>query len=73
MKNEPTTFNSKLTSKGQITLPAEIREALNVAPGDRVEFALHGIAEINDAHGCAATITFDYSEAAGEPPFTMMP
>lgn len=27
-----------LTSKGQITLPKEVREALGVAAGDRVEF-----------------------------------
>jgi antitoxin PrlF len=27
-----------LTSKGQITIPAEIREALGVGTGDRVEF-----------------------------------
>jgi len=27
-----------VTSKGQITLPKEIRDALGVSPGDRVEF-----------------------------------
>jgi antitoxin PrlF len=27
-----------LTSKGQITIPAAVREALGVATGDRVEF-----------------------------------
>jgi AbrB family looped-hinge helix DNA binding protein len=27
-----------LTSKGQITIPAEVREALGVDSGDRVEF-----------------------------------
>lgn len=27
-----------LTSKGQITIPASVREALGVAAGDRVEF-----------------------------------
>ena len=27
-----------LTSKGQITIPAEVREALRVDTGDRVEF-----------------------------------
>ena len=29
---------AKVTSKGQITLPKEVREALGVSPGDRVEF-----------------------------------
>ena len=27
-----------VTSKGQITIPANVRQALNVAAGDRVEF-----------------------------------
>jgi AbrB family looped-hinge helix DNA binding protein len=27
-----------VTSKGQITIPAKVREALGVEPGDRVEF-----------------------------------
>ena len=27
-----------LTSKGQITIPADVRRALNVQTGDRVEF-----------------------------------
>ena len=31
---------AKVTSKGQITLPVAIREALSVAPGDRVSFLL---------------------------------
>lgn len=46
MKHEAKTFDSKLTSKGQLTLPLEIREALNVAPGDHVEFALHRTGEV---------------------------
>lgn len=31
---------AKLTSKGQITIPLEIRRALGLATGDRVEFSL---------------------------------
>lgn len=27
-----------LTSKGQLTIPKDVREALGVGPGDRVEF-----------------------------------
>ena len=30
--------SATITSKGQITIPARIREALNVSTGDRVEF-----------------------------------
>lgn len=29
-----------LTSKGQLTLPKSVREALRVGPGDRVDFVL---------------------------------
>ena len=29
---------SKITTKGQTTLPAEVREGLGVGPGDRVEY-----------------------------------
>lgn len=31
-------IGSKLTSKGQITIPKRIREKLNLEPGDRVVF-----------------------------------
>jgi antitoxin PrlF len=31
-----------VTSKGQITIPKEVREALGVATGDRVEFVESG-------------------------------
>lgn len=30
--------NATLTSKGQLTLPKEVRIALGVGPGDRVDF-----------------------------------
>lgn len=30
---------SKLTSKGQTTIPAEVRADLGIVPGDRVEYA----------------------------------
>ncbi|MCC6984715.1 MAG: AbrB/MazE/SpoVT family DNA-binding domain-containing protein [Bauldia sp.] len=32
------TYSAKVTSKGQITLPADLRESLGVKPGDRVVF-----------------------------------
>lgn len=33
--------DGKLTSKGQITIPKVVREALAVYPGDRVRFVVH--------------------------------
>jgi antitoxin PrlF len=32
------TFRSRMTSKGQITVPAELRRELGLKPGDPVEF-----------------------------------
>ncbi len=40
------TFQAKLTSKGQLTLPVDIRNALGVGPGDQVEFVVHRSGEI---------------------------
>jgi antitoxin PrlF len=33
-----TNAEAKVTSKGQITLPSQVRDRLNVGPGDRVVF-----------------------------------
>ena len=33
-------FESRITSKGQTTLPKAVREALGVKPGDRVRYAI---------------------------------
>lgn len=33
---------SKLTSKGQTTIPKSVRDALNLKPGDRIEFTIIG-------------------------------
>jgi AbrB family looped-hinge helix DNA binding protein len=38
--NKPLT--SRLTSKGQATIPADVRKALNLKTGDRVLFELKG-------------------------------
>lgn len=35
---------AKITSKGQITVPREIRRALGVGPGDRLIFEEDGVA-----------------------------
>ena len=34
-------MESAITSKGQVTIPKEIREYLHVKPGDRVKFFMH--------------------------------
>jgi AbrB family looped-hinge helix DNA binding protein len=35
-------LHSTVTSKGQTTIPGEIREALNIRPGDRLEYEVTG-------------------------------
>ena len=35
-----------VTSKGQVTLPQKVREALRVRPGDRIDFVLEGNGEV---------------------------
>lgn len=57
---------AKLTSKGQITIPADVRRALNVQTGDRIEFvqiepgrfeliaATHSVRELKGLFGKAA-------------------
>jgi AbrB family looped-hinge helix DNA binding protein len=39
---------AKVTSKGQVTIPKEVRQALGVEPGDRVSFVLRsdGVVEL---------------------------
>ncbi len=39
-------YHAKLTAKGQLTLPQELRRSLGVVPGDLVEFVLHRNGEI---------------------------
>ncbi len=46
---------STVTSKGQATIPAEIRSALHLKPGDKIKF------EIQDHHAIIAKAEpFDY-------------
>lgn len=35
-----------VTSKGQVTLPRKIREALKIRPGDRIDFVLGADGEV---------------------------
>jgi AbrB family looped-hinge helix DNA binding protein len=39
--------NATITSKGQITIPARVRDALGVDAGDRIEFVEVGKGEFN--------------------------
>ena len=34
------TYESRITSKGQTTIPVEVRERLGVGPGDSIQFIL---------------------------------
>jgi AbrB family looped-hinge helix DNA binding protein len=52
---------AKVTSKGQITLPKAVRDALELAPGDRVLF------RVQDGHAILAR-TPDLIELAGSIP-----
>ena len=35
-------LHSTLTSKGQTTIPSEVREALNLRPGDKISYEVAG-------------------------------
>jgi antitoxin PrlF len=35
-------LHSTVTSKGQTTIPGEIRDALKIKPGDRLEYVVEG-------------------------------
>jgi len=53
--------SAKVTSKGQITLPKAVRDALGLAPGDRVLFS------VQDGHAILAR-TPNLIELAGSVP-----
>lgn len=35
-------LHSTLTRKGQTTIPGQVRESLQMVPGDRLEYVVHG-------------------------------
>ncbi|MHB8426072.1 MAG: AbrB/MazE/SpoVT family DNA-binding domain-containing protein [Gammaproteobacteria bacterium] len=39
-------MNTALTSKGQVTIPKKIRDALQLAPGSRVEFSVNADGQV---------------------------
>ncbi|MCC5843696.1 MAG: AbrB/MazE/SpoVT family DNA-binding domain-containing protein [Verrucomicrobia bacterium] len=58
------TLHAKVTSKGQITLPKQIRDSLAIRAGDHLEFAMGGANTISmrkmrgagSSAGCAQTL-----------------
>jgi len=36
----PKTYESRITAKGQTTIPIEVRERLQIGPGDTIQFVL---------------------------------
>jgi AbrB family looped-hinge helix DNA binding protein len=57
-------YKAKVTAKGQITLPVEVRNALGVKPGEKViffegpdgEFTMRRVGSILDLEGCLAGV-----------------
>ena len=57
-----------LTSKGQVTIPRNVREALKIGPGDRLEFV-----EVSPGRFEVIAATGDVKELRGiiQPPHTV--
>ena len=54
---------SKITSKGQITVPKVVRETLALHPGDRMSFVIHENGTVTGAtHSSTATATASPSD-----------
>jgi antitoxin PrlF len=70
---------AKVTSKGQVTIPNEVRKALNLKPGDRIDFFQNQHGEfvllprnrsIRDLEGCVPRLDYvptieELNEAVG--------
>lgn len=52
---------AKLTSKGQLTVPKRVREALGLRPGDEIVFRVHGDRAV-------VSKTADFLDLAGSVP-----
>ena len=54
---------TRITSKGQATIPKSVRKAIGVAPGDRVSFVVcAGTVQIVNSHTIAATLGAQHHE-----------
>ncbi len=49
--------SSTISSKGQITVPLEIRNRLGLKKGDRVEFVVASPVSMRQMRGCARCVT----------------
>ena len=55
-------YKAKVTSKGQITIPAEVRDAMGLSPGGKIiffkgengDFVVRKVGSIMDLAGCLA-------------------
>jgi antitoxin PrlF len=58
-------MSTNLTSKGQVTVPKHIRDALNLTPGSAVDFAVNASGQVvlNPATGRGAKNAVDRFEA----------
>lgn len=58
-------YQSKVTSKGQTTIPQEVREYLNLKPGDRINYVLdNGLVRLIPKNRSIA----DLAGVLGKPP-----
>ena len=63
------TYQSRMTSKGQITVPADLRKELGLKPGDRVEFVREdGSIRIQRAGSVVARVAGSLSSYVTGPP-----
>ncbi|MBK7956629.1 MAG: AbrB/MazE/SpoVT family DNA-binding domain-containing protein [Candidatus Accumulibacter sp.] len=61
-------MSTTLTSKGQVTIPKQIRDALNLAPGCTVEFAVNrdGDVVIHKVDACPSRQPDRFDAARGK-------
>jgi antitoxin PrlF len=60
LKEVQTMASATVTSKGQITIPANVRQALQVEPGDRLEFV-----EVDSGRFEVVAVTHSVTELKG--------